>query len=206
MSGSTAANVAAPVWRRTPSLPIIVAGAATGALLWWQAAAGGDALLVVARAVAVAIAAASAMVVEDPSESISEVTPFGRPRRRLLAVALTGLVAAATWATVVGLAARLASTEDLPIGSLSIEFAGLCVLGWTLGYRTVGAFGPVGAGARSTFALPVVVVCSLVWPWAREHLWESAEHTRNWIALIVVSAAFACWWCRDIATTRQSSM
>jgi hypothetical protein len=204
MSRSTAVNAAAPVWRRTPSLPIIVAGSATGALLWWQEAVDGDARLVVARGVAVAIAAASAMVVEDPSESISDVTPFGRPRRRLLAVAITGLVAAGTWAAVIGLAARLASTDEMPFGSLSLEFAGLCVLGWTLGYGMVAAFGPDGAGARSTFAVPIVVMCSYVWPWTREHLWESAEHTRNWIALIAVGAAVGSWCSRDTATRRLS--
>jgi hypothetical protein len=199
-----AALAAGPAWRRTPSLPIIVAGAATGALLWWRAAASGDELLVVIRAVTVAIAAASAMVVDDPSEAMSDVTPFGRPRRRLLAVGLTGLVATVTWIAAVGIAARLAPAGEVPVGFLFVEFAGLCVLGWSLGYGSLAALGPDGAGARATFAVPLAVTCSFAWPWTHEQLWEPSHHTRNWIVLVVVGAAVSGSLSRDTATRRLS--
>jgi hypothetical protein len=122
----------------------------------------------------------------------------------LLAVGLTGLVATVTWIAAVGIAARLAAATEVPVGYLFIEFAALCVLGWSLGYGSIAALGPDGAGARSTFAVPLVVVCSFAWPWTREHLWEPSHHTRNWIALGVVCAAVGGWLSRDTATRRLS--
>ena len=198
MSRSTVVNAAGPVWRRTPSLPIVCAGAAIAALLWWRAVAAGDDLLVVARAVGVAIAAASAMVVDDPAESITDVAPFGRSRRRLIAVVLTGVVAVATWAAVVGIATWLAPPSDLRMAPLFVEFIGMCVLGWTLGYGGLALLGGDSA-ARAAFAVPLAVVCSIVMPWSRQRFWEQTDHDRNWMILIVVGVALGAWICRDVA-------
>jgi hypothetical protein len=196
--GATATHAAGPAWRRTPSLPIISAGAATAALLWWRAAVAGDDLLVVARAVGVAIAAASAMVVADPAESITDVAPFGRSRRRLIAVVLTGVVAVVTWAAVVGIATRLAPSSDVRMAPLFVEFIGMCVFGWTLGYGGLALLGGDSA-ARAAFAVPLAVVCSIVMPWSRQRLWEHTDHDRNWMVLIVVGVALGGWISRDVA-------
>ena len=87
---------------------------------------------------------------------------------------------------------------------LWVEFAGLCVMGWALGYGSIAALGADGAGTRATFAVPVAVVCSLVWPWSRAHLWEPGEHTLSWILLTLVCVALAGWCSRDTAAPRYS--
>jgi hypothetical protein len=201
---TTVALAVAPVWRRTPWAPILAAGLAAGGLLWWRAAADERDLTNFARAVAVALAATAAIVVDDPAESISDATTFGRPRRRALGVALTGGFAAAVWTVVIVVASWVAGADEIAAGSQFVEFTGMCVVGWVVGFGSTAVLGTDGASARASVAVPLVVVASAVLPWTRHRLWEPRDHTAHWLAVIGLCVVIGGWVSRDPARRRAA--
>ena len=85
---------------------------------------------------------------EDGSEPLTATTPFGRARRRALALAITAPAAIALWVGILATAVVLAGPAQAghiggwPVGGLLIELAALCGTGWLLvPPRSAGAAG-----------------------------------------------------------------
>ena len=174
--------------RRGPWPALGTVAAATAVATWWRARQV-DApidVLVHLRLSAVLIAAAAATCLEDGAEPLTATTPFGRPRRRALAVAITAPAAFALWAVILAVTvlrvgpAAAGHAGGWPVGGLLVELGALCGTGWLLGATMIRWSGWRGSAPRAAIALLVLVVLSLLQPRLSDWLWAAGPGGAEW--------------------------
>lgn len=164
-----------------------------------------DELLWLLRLDAVMLAAAAALCLEDSAEVLTVSAPLGRRNRRLMSVAVTGLLSLVLWSTIAVLAATVGGrVADVPFGGLTVELLALTAAGWLIAALFNSAFGWRGSGPRSAAALALLTVCTLLVPRTLEWLWRSPGpawrivHVR-WSIIGLVSVAGFLLLSRDPA-------
>ena len=203
--------VIGPAGRRVPWLTIGITTVVCAAAMWARAiqAESADDLLQVTRLTSVLMAAGAAVCLEDGNELVTAATPFGRLRRRLVAVLLTGLVTVACWLLVVtGAAAVLnapSGDPSLPVGALLIELVALMAFGWLLAAILMNRSSWRGSGMRAGLGVIIAALVTISvartakWLWPMPgHGW--AEAHERWAAIAIVSNAVLIVTSRDPAT------
>ncbi len=205
------ALVFGPAGRRVPWLAIgttTVVCAAAVFVRALQVESASD-LLQVARLMSVLMAAGAASCLEDGNELMTAATPFGRLRRRLLAVLLTGLVTVSCWLIVaIGAAAVInapSGDPSLPLGALLIELVGLMAFGWLLAAILVNRSSWTGSGMRAGLGVIIAALVTISvartaqWLWPMPGTgWRNAHE--RWIAIAIVSIVVFIVASRDPAT------
>ena len=203
--------VIGPAGRRVPWLTIGITTVVCAAAMWARAiqAESADDLLQVTRLTSVLMAAGAAVCLEDGNELVTAATPFGRLRRRLVAVLLTGLVTVACWLLVVtGAAAVLnapSGDPSLPVGALLIELVALMAFGWLLAAILMNRSSWRGSGMRAGLGVIIAALVTISvartakWLWPMPgHGW--AEAHERWAAIAIVSIVVFIVASRDPAT------
>ncbi len=205
------ALVFGPAGRRVPWLAIgattvICGGAVFARALQVESASD---LLQVARLMSVLMAAGAASCLEDGNELMTAATPFGRLRRRLLALLLTGLVTVSCWLIVaIGAAAVInapSGDPSLPLGALLIELVGLMAFGWLLAAILVNRSSWTGSGMRAGLGVIIAALVTISvartaqWLWPMPGIGWRDAHER-WIAIAIVSIVVFIVASRDPAT------
>jgi hypothetical protein len=203
------ALVSSAAIRRMPWMALAPTIALCTAVVWAQAL-GVDERLDLMPAVRIAIvlvAAASATCLEDPNELLVDSTPFGRLRRRCLAVAMTGLaslLAAGALLAGAALLSRDSAGPPLPVGGLLIELAAGCAFGWMLAAALVAGTTWSNSGVRAAVGVLVAGLFSLADPRVVGWLWASPgpewQRThRHWVLVGVVSIVIFLLFSSDVA-------
>jgi len=174
--------------RRGPWAALGTTAAGAAVATWWRARqvdAPSD-VLVQLRLSAVLIAAAAATCLEDGAELLTATTPFGRPRRRALAVAITAPAASALWVVILAVTVVLVGpapagqASGWPVGGLLVELGALCGTGWLLGASMIRWSGWRGSAPRAAIALLVLVVLSVLQPRLSDWLWAAGPGGAEW--------------------------
>ena len=165
-------------------------------------------LVSVLRVGAVLLAATVATCVEDGSEPLAVASPFGRARRRQVAVAIATSAVVACWLTIAVVAGALTSTGRLSadvIGGVLVELLALCASAWALASITALG-GERGSGTRAALGVLLAVLLSLGYPRTMAWLWPPVEagpawddaHVR-WMCVGLAALACTAWLSRDPA-------
>ncbi|MBA3287471.1 MAG: hypothetical protein H0U21_05520 [Acidimicrobiia bacterium] len=173
------------VARRLPWGPIGATAAACAAFTWVRAVQVDAAELVTPlRLSAVLLAGAAAGCLEDPAEVLTATTPFGRLRRRALAVAMTAAIVTVVWFAVVGVASVLTSDPargpGIPAGGLTIELIATCAAGWLLAAWISASIGWRGSGMRAAIGVVIATLLSLAQPDVMGWLWAMPGSGAAW--------------------------
>jgi hypothetical protein len=190
------ALVIGPAGRGLPWLALAVTTVVSAVAVWARALQVESTvdLLQVTRLTSVLMAAGAASCLEDGNEMLTTATPFGRLRRRVLAVSLTGLVTVACWLIVVVGATVLVDRdgEALPVGGLLIELLAMMAFGWLVAAMLTSRSSWKGSGMRAGLGVIIAALITFsigalnrrLWP-IRDTGW-TAVHER-WITIAVVS-------------------
>ena len=190
------ALVIGPAGRRLPWLALAATTAVSAAVVWARAlqVESTDDLLQVTRLTSVLMAAGAASCLEDGNELVTAATPFGRLRRRVLAVGLTGLVTVACWLIVViGATAVVDRRSDtLPVGGLLIELLAMMAFGWLVAAMLIGRSSWRGSGMRAGLGVIIAALITVSIATLNRRLWPMpgtgwTEVHERWSAIAVVS-------------------
>ena len=173
------------VWRRVPWGPIGVTAGVCAAFTWIRAVqVEPEDLVMPLRLSAVLLAAAAATCLEDPAETLTATTPFGRLRRRALAAAASTAIVAVIWVVLVGAASRLSSGpvggSGMPMGGLTIQLIAACATGWLLAAGITASIGWRGSGVRAATGLTISTLLSLAHPDVMTWLWAMPGSGPAW--------------------------
>lgn len=165
-------------------------------------------LVPVLRLAAVLLAATVATSVEDASELLATTSPFGRGRRRAVAVGLVTSAVVVTWATIAVVAGVVAGPGALRgdvMGGVAMELLALCACAWTVASATASG-GQRGSGGRAALGLLLAALLSLGYPRTMVWLWPPLDAGRawvdahlRWIGVGVTASIAAAWIGRDPA-------
>jgi hypothetical protein len=165
-------------------------------------------LLQVARLTSVLMAAAAASCLEDGNEMVTAATPFGRLRRRLVAVLLTGLVTVGGWLIVmIGAAAGVRAPSggpSLPVGGLLIELLALMAFGWLVAAILMNRSSWHGSGMRAGLGVIIAALITISVARLARWLWPMpgrgwVEGHQRWTAIAIVSIVVFMLTSRDPA-------
>ncbi len=211
------ALVIGPAARRLPWLALAVTTVVSAVALWARAlqVESTDDLFQVTRLTSVLMAAGAASCLEDGNELLTTATPFGRLRRRVLAVGLTGLVTVACWLIVVIGATAVVNRriETLPVGGLLIELLAMMAFGWLVAAMLISRSSWKGSGMRAGLGVIIATLITFsiaavnrrLWP-IRDTGWTAARE--RWVTIAAVSLVAFVVTSRDpagrLATRRRA--
>jgi hypothetical protein len=181
-----------------PWVAIGATGVGCAALVWWRASLvdSNIALIQFLRLTAVALAASAATCLEDGCEPLTVTTPYGRLRRRALAVAMTCVVVVIIWLGVALVAAAIAigpvADQPLPLAGLLVELVALVACGWFVAAAVIVRLGWRGSAMRAAVGLVAAAVCTFGHPQLHEWLWAAPNLGPEWSAGRLRWTTIAC--------------
>ena len=171
-----------------------------------------DEMLPFVRIAAVTFATMSVVALDDPSSPVTHATPPGRLRLRLVAAALTLVVSATLWATLVVLADHFVAGSLRPLlAGASVELLAMFCAGLATGaamdrtmtVRLAPAWG--AAVLVSSCALTLTSAHMRAWLWVDPGAQWQRAHVRWAVLAVIAVLAFGWSSCDPASRARRSA-